>query len=75
MNALWQQILLWTLTAVSLLGTALNVWKLRSCFYVWAFANVAWACVDISLGLWSRLALDLVHLAFAVWGAVAWRKP
>ena len=74
MSGFWMQIVLWSLTAFSLLGTALNVWKMRSCFYVWAVANEAWAIVDISLGIWSRLALDLVHLAFAVWGAVAWRR-
>jgi len=70
------QTFLWLLTALSLVGTALNVRKRISCFYVWTFVNLAWVLVDFRQGLWARSVLDGVHLEFAVWGLCDWtRRP
>ena len=70
------QLGLWGLTALSLLGTALNVKKRIACFYLWAVVNVAWVFVDCHQGLWARSALDGVHFAFAVSGIFDWtRRP
>ena len=64
----------WAVTILSLTGTALNVRKNIWCFYIWAVANVAWMGFDLWTGLYSRAVLDAVHLAFAIWGAIAWKK-
>ena len=72
-NALFQ-LGLWLLTALSLIGTALNVKKRISCFYLWTVVNLAWVFVDCQQGLWARSVLDGVHLAFAVWGIWDWTK-
>ncbi len=64
----------WVFTAISLAGTALNVRKNILCFYLWAVGNVAWLGFDVASGLYSRAVLDIVHLAFAIWGIFAWRK-
>lgn len=74
MNETMFQACLWTITALSLLGTALNVKKKASCFYIWTAVNVAWIGVDAYQHLWARLVLDFVHLVFAVWGIVSWRS-
>ena len=65
----------WVFTAISLAGTALNVRKNILCFYLWAIGNVAWLGFDVASGLYSRAVLDIVHLAFAIWGIFAWREP
>ena len=65
---------LWSLTALSLAGTALNVKKKVLCFYLWAAANVAWFAIDVFGHVWARALLDAVHFGFAVWGAVSWRS-
>ena len=52
----------------------LNVKKNSLCFWLWAFGNTAWLSYDLWLGLYSRAALDVVQLAFAIWGIVAWKK-
>ena len=64
----------WAITVLSLTGTALNVKKNIWCFYLWAVGNIAWLGFDLWSGLYSRAVLDAVHLAFAVWGAIAWRR-
>ena len=64
----------WLFTAVSLAGTVLNVRKNILCFYLWSVGNIAWLTYDIASGLYSRAVLDVVHLAFAIWGIFAWRK-
>ena len=66
-NALFQ-LGLWLLTALSLVGTALNVKKRIACFYLWTVVNIAWVFVDFQQELYARSVLDGVHLAFAVWG-------
>lgn len=68
------QTFLWSITAMSLVGTALNVKKRISYFYVWTAVNAAWIGVDVYQHLWARMALDIVHLAFAAWGVVSWRR-
>lgn len=68
------QLTLWTITVLSLVGTALNVKKRISCFYLWTIVNIAWVFVDIHQGLWARSVLDGVHLAFAIWGIWDWTK-
>lgn len=65
----------WITTAISLLGTVLNVKKLKACFYLWTVGNVLWLLWDISQALYSRAVLDVVQLAFAVWGIYEWGKP
>ena len=64
----------WLFTAVSLAGTVLNVRKNILCFYLWSVGNIAWLTYDIASGLYSRAVLDVVHLAFAIWGICAWRE-
>ncbi len=64
----------WTITAVSLTGTVLNVRKSIWCFYLWGIGNIAWLAFDLWSGLFSRAVLDTVQLAFAMWGIIAWSK-
>ena len=59
---------LWLLTALSLIGTALNVKKRIACFYLWTVVNLAWVFVDFHQEMWARSVLAGVHLAFGVWG-------
>ena len=74
-NALFQ-LGLWLLTALSLMGTVLNVKKRIACFYLWTAVNIAWVFVDFQQELYARSVLDGVHLAFAVWGIWDWtRRP
>lgn len=64
----------WTVTAVCLTGTILNVKKNIICFYLWSAGNVAWLTFDLWSGVYSRAVLDAVQLGFAVWGIYEWRK-
>ena len=64
----------WIITFISLAGTVLNVRKNILCFYLWSVGNIAWLTYDIASGLYSRAVLDVVHLAFAIWGIFAWRE-
>ena len=70
----WVMIATWVLTFCSLVGTFLNVKKIKHCFYVWTATNALWLAYDVYTGLFSRAVLDFIHLAFAIWGIIAWRK-
>lgn len=67
------QIFAWTATAVALIGTILNVRKLRACFFLWLITNAMWFVWDILNGLPSRAILDLVQFGLAAWGIYEWR--
>ena len=64
----------WIITFISLAGTVLNVRKNILCFYLWTVGNIARLRFDVASGLFSRAVLDVVHLAFAIWGIFAWRE-
>ena len=66
--------LTWAITILSLTGTVLNVKKNSLCFWLWAVGNTLWLAYDLWLGTYSRAALDLVQLAFAVWCIIEWKK-
>ena len=66
--------LMWIVTALSLLGNALNIKKKRSGFMVWVIANVLWLTYDLTTGLYSRAALDIVQTAFCIWGIIEWKN-
>ena len=64
----------WTVTAICLLGTILNVRKNILCFYLWIVGNIAWHGFDIWSGLYSRAFLDSIQLALAIWGVIEWSR-
>jgi hypothetical protein len=64
----------WIITAFSLAGVVLNIYKKPSCFIIWAFTNSAWAIYDYCHGLYAQGALFTVYFALAIWGLIKWRK-
>ena len=66
--------LTWIITAISLIGTILNIKKNIACFYLWTIGNIAWLIFDLYSGLYSRTVLDIVQLVFAIWGIIAWNN-
>ena len=64
----------WLTTILCLIGTILNVKRMRACFYLWAIGNILWLILDLKSGLYSRALLDLVQLGFAIWGIFEWSE-
>jgi len=64
----------WIITAFSIIGTVMNIKKMKACFWVWAATNLAWAIVDFRAGMYSQSALFAVYFCLAVWGILAWRR-
>jgi len=71
---IWITIGTWIVTAACLVGTVLNVKKIKYCFHIWTVANLLWLAYDLYTGLYSRAVLDAVQLGFAIWGIAAWGK-
>lgn len=64
----------WALTALSIIGTVMNIRKDRRCFWVWLFTNGAWAVYDFSIGAIAQAALFFVYFCLAIWGIIEWKK-
>ena len=64
----------WALTALSIIGTVMNIRKDRRCFVIWLFTNGAWAAYDLSIGAIAQAALFFVYFCLAIWGIVEWKK-
>ena len=60
------------LTAISLFGNYLNCRKKRFCFLLWIVCNIGWASIDVLSGAYSRAVLDVVQIAFSVYGYREW---
>lgn len=64
----------WVITALAMLGTVLNILRLRWCFVVWIITNGYWAVYDWSIGATAQAVLFAVYFALAVWGLVRWSQ-
>lgn len=66
--------MMWLVTALSLVGTILNIKKKRICFGIWLVTNSIWCLFDFSIGAYAQSALFAVYVGLALWGVIAWRK-
>ena len=66
------QVYTWIFAIAALVGVWLNIYKLKSCFYVWTFTNAAWAVVDWKKGIHAQSALHVVYFISAIWGIFTW---
>lgn len=64
---------MWTITALSLVGVLLNIYKRRECFWIWTATNFAWMCYDWHIGAHEQAVLFGVYFLLAVWGLKKWR--
>lgn len=64
----------WIVTIICLVGTVLNVKKIRFCFILWTIGNLLWLALDLYNHLYSRALLDIIQLILAVWGYIAWKN-
>ena len=64
----------WFLTAISLIGTVLNIRKNILCFYIWFVGDVLWFTFDFTQGTYGRSILDFVQVILAVCGIFSWKK-
>ena len=67
-------ILAWLFSILAVIGSILNVQKIRSCFIIWTICNVFWVIYDLISKQYARLILDCVNLATSTWGIFAWFK-
>lgn len=75
-QGLMDQILPWTLTALSIFGAILNIKKRRSGFAVYTFANIGWIAVDLYYQIYAQALLFVVFTGLSTWGWIEWRnKP
>jgi hypothetical protein len=66
-------VLMWVVTAASLVGTVANIYQRRWCFWVWLVTNALWAVYDCWLGAWAQAALMATYTVLAVWGLARWK--
>lgn len=64
----------WALTALSIVGVVLNIYKNKWCFGIWAFTNFSWMIVDFNHGIYPQAALFGVYFLLAILGLLKWRK-
>ena len=66
--------LMWIVTFASIVGTVLNIRKMRACFVIWLVTNSLWMVYDIWIHNYPQAALFAVYVALAVWGIYSWRR-
>lgn len=64
----------WFLTAISLIGTVLNIRKDILCFYIWLIGDILWCALDFHNGTYGGSLLDFVQVILAVCGIISWKK-
>ena len=74
LEAIMTHYLPWTLTAISIWASVLNIKRRRSCFAIYTVANVGWIVVNIYHGIWAQAALFVVFTGLSSWGWLEWGK-
>ena len=64
----------WAVTALSIAGTILNIYKNRWGFFIWMITNLAWAVIDFKVGLVEQTVLFLFFFLTSLWGFMFWSK-
>jgi nicotinamide riboside transporter PnuC len=62
----------WALVVIALIGTVMNVRRMRAGFVFWTASNLGLAAVNARSGDWAQATLYAVFLVLAVWGWVDW---
>lgn len=65
----------YVISAITVIGSLLNIGKLRAGFYFWIIANLLWLAYDLYQGVYGRAVVDTINTAVSIIGAYAWRKP
>ena len=66
--------MMWLITAMSLVGVVLNIYKRQECFMIWIVTNAAWSAYDLAIGAHEQALLFAVYFVLAAWGLIKWRK-
>lgn len=74
----------WVLAALSLTGVVLNIYKKRTCFFIWVVTNSCWMCYDfylashtegeISRGLYAQAFIFFIYFCLSIWGIIQWGR-
>jgi nicotinamide riboside transporter PnuC len=65
---------LWTTTAVALIGTVLNIKKNKYGFLLWIITNLIFAVANYFMGLPQQSLLFAVYFLLALWGWFSWNS-
>ncbi len=64
----------WVITALSIVGVILNIYKNRWGFFFWMITNAAWAVIDFNKGIPEQTVFFIVYFLTSLWGWVYWSK-
>ena len=68
------EILIWFLTALSIVGVWLNIKKNIWGFYLWLIGDIGWVYIDLKAGLTGQAVLFVVYSGLCIYGIYEWRK-
>lgn len=64
----------WIITAISLSGTIINIYKHSSCFVLWLISNTAWCAWNFHIGQIPLACQFGVYVILSIIGLTKWRK-
>lgn len=65
----------WVLTAMSLMGSWLNIHKKISSWVIWAVANFGWVVSFASRHMYAEATLFVVYFFLSLYGIFKWSRP
>jgi len=68
------EIVAWIMTGLSIIGTILNIKKLKICFLFWLPTNVFWIIYDIYKGAYPQAVVFAVYFGLAIYGIIEWGR-
>ena len=66
--------MIWILAVLSIIGSILNVFKIRWGFVFWIVANFGWILVNYNIGLYEQIPIWIVFNVVSLYGFYTWSK-
>lgn len=67
-------IIFWIGSALALIGTILNTYKVRFCFILWFISNCIMTVQSYTTSSWNQMLIFSIYILLAVIGYVNWKK-
>jgi nicotinamide riboside transporter PnuC len=69
------EVVIWSLTILSIIGTIMNAKLNKWCFIVYIIANTGWIGINMYCGLWQQIPMWIVYIIIGIYGWYTWSKP
>jgi hypothetical protein len=64
----------WIMAILAMLGTVLNIYRVRFCFVLWGTTNIYWVIHNLQIGENAQAMQFVFYTGTSIWGYYEWSR-